>query len=223
VAKEFCLKIRCYNNIFTFTSLGVNEQTLGTRGSGVYALRIKGALYHRIGSLLPIPGETPKFAQIYTHDSSNYTTQVGNRLQVFDNLDALIFTQIQQYLSAINPYVQLFHSAGDLISSKPTIVRTLCLGIQDPREQRKDPRTYNTPTANEIGILIEGIGEENLEPQEIILRYKGLEHQEEPLKRISELHASYLPLRYPLIMMRGEQGWHPDIPLTGNEVAGNAA
>jgi len=223
VAKEFRNKIRCYNNIFAFTSLGVNEQTLGLRGSGVYSFRIKGALYHRIGSLLPIAGQIPKFAQIYTHDSSNYTTQVGNRLQVFDNLDALIVSQIQHYLSEINPYVQLFHTAGDLITSNAAIIRTLRLRIQDPREQGKDPRTYNTPTANEIGVLIEGMGEENLEPREIILHYKGPEHQAEPLKRISELHASYLPLRYPLIMMRGEQGWHPDIPLTGNVVAGNAA
>ena len=102
--------------------------------------------------------------------------------------------QIQQCLSESNPYVQLFHSAGDLINADPAIARTLCLQIQDLREQGKDSRTYNTPTANEIGVLIEGMGEENVEPREIILHYNGLEHQDESLKRISELHASYLPL-----------------------------
>lgn len=222
MAKEFRLKIRCYNNIFAFTSLGADEQTLGAQGTGVYSFRIKGTLCHSIGSLLPNPGQTPKFAQIYIHDFNDYDRQVGNRLQVFNNLDAAIVIQIQESLSESNPYVQLFHSVGDLIASDPGMVRTLRLRIQDPCEHGKDPRTYNTPTANDIGVLIEGMGEENVEPREIILRHKGEEHQDEPLIRISELHASYLPLRYLLIMMHGEQGWHPDIPLAGNEVAGNA-
>ena len=222
VAKEFRLRIRCYNNIFAFTSLGADEQTLGARSSGVYSFRIKGALCHKIGSLLPDPGQMPKFAQIYIHDPNNYDTQLGNRLQVFENLDAAIVAQIQQALSQENPYVQLFHSVGELIVSNPETVRTLRLRIQDPKEQGKDPRTYNTPSANEIGVLIEGMGEENVEPREIILRHKGSGHQDEPLKRISELHASYLPLRYPLIMMKGEPGWHTDIPLAGNEAVGNA-
>ena len=222
MAKEFRLKIRCYNNIFAFTSLGTDEQTLGAQGTGVYSFRIKGVLCHRIGSLLPNPGDIPKFAQIYIHDSNDYNTQVSNRLQIFENLDAAIVTRIQLSLSATNPYVQLFHSVGEIIAANPEMVQTLRLRIQDPKEQNKDPRTYNTPTANEIGVLIEGMGEENVAPREIILRHKGTGNQEEPLRRISELHASYLPLRYPLIMMQGEQGWHSDIPLAGNSTAGNA-
>jgi hypothetical protein len=35
----------------------------------IYTFHIKGALYHRIGSLLPAEGEQPKFAQIYIADS----------------------------------------------------------------------------------------------------------------------------------------------------------
>ncbi|RPA90522.1 hypothetical protein L873DRAFT_433621, partial [Choiromyces venosus 120613-1] len=141
-----------------------------------------------------------------------------NHLQVSGNLDATIIAQIQHAFLQSNLYVQLFHSVGDLIVSNPAIVQTLHLQIQDPREHGKDPCTYNTLAANEIGVLIDGMREENVQSWEIVLHYKGAEHQDEHLKRISELHASYLPLRYPLILLQGEQVWHPNIPLAGNEL-----
>ncbi|RPB00729.1 hypothetical protein L873DRAFT_1765674 [Choiromyces venosus 120613-1] len=66
VAKEFCLKIHCYRNIFTFTSLGVDERILGAQRIGVYSFQIKGALYYQIGSLLPNPRDTKVCPNIYS-------------------------------------------------------------------------------------------------------------------------------------------------------------
>jgi hypothetical protein len=42
------------------------------------------------------------------------------------------------------------------------------------------------------------------------------------LKQISELHNAYLPLCYVLLLPYGEPGWHPNIPLRGNQSARNA-
>ncbi|KAI5851858.1 hypothetical protein BZA05DRAFT_398042 [Tricharina praecox] len=58
----------------------------------------------------------------------------------------------------------------------------------------RDPRTYNRPTADEIGVL----------------------------RHVTELSSLYLPLRYVLLLIYGEQCWRPDIPLKDNEEAGPA-
>ena len=47
-------KIRAYNSILAFTSLGANiDEELANAREGVYTFRIQGALYHQIGGLLP--------------------------------------------------------------------------------------------------------------------------------------------------------------------------
>lgn len=47
-----------------------------------------------------------------------------------------------------------------------------------------------------------------MEPRDIIL-----EERDNNLKRISELHAKYLPLQYPLLFPYGEDGYHTEIKL----------
>src|SRR5215813_3849173 len=69
VGKNFRDNLRTYNNIFSFCSLGVEVDQSVWGPMGIYTFRIKGALCHKIGSLLPIEGEQPKFAQIYVTDS----------------------------------------------------------------------------------------------------------------------------------------------------------
>ena len=41
------------------------------------------------------------------------------------------------------------------------------------------------------------------------------------IKRISELNRAYTALHYVLLFPRGEDGWHPDIPLAGVLDSGN--
>jgi hypothetical protein len=60
-AKDFRQRIRSYNNALAFTSVGANLDT-SVAQPGNYTYRLRGELYHRMGSLLPQPGEAPKFA-----------------------------------------------------------------------------------------------------------------------------------------------------------------
>ncbi len=60
-AKDFRQRIRTYNNALAFTSAGANLDT-SVAQPGDYTYRLRGELYHRMGSLLPQPGEAPKFA-----------------------------------------------------------------------------------------------------------------------------------------------------------------
>jgi hypothetical protein len=77
---NFISNLRCYNNIFAFTSFGGRVESRGNDGRGLPNFIIAGQNYHRIGTLMPSEGERPKFAQLYTYDTEN---EVHNRLSHF--------------------------------------------------------------------------------------------------------------------------------------------
>ncbi|CAG8838456.1 16022_t:CDS:1, partial [Cetraspora pellucida] len=76
-------------------------------------------------------------------------------------------------------------------------------------DKNKDPRRYNILTASEIAIIIVSDRENTFSNRDIVLLTN-----EGPLRRISELHKSYLPLQYPLLFPYGEDGWYPEIPIS---------
>lgn len=57
--------IRAYNSMFAFTSMGGKVDTNINKGRGPYVFRINGQNYHKIGTLVPVEGQMPKFAQLY--------------------------------------------------------------------------------------------------------------------------------------------------------------
>jgi len=66
-AKDFRQRIRSYNNALAFTYVGANLDT-SVAQPGNYTYRLRGELYHKMGSLLPQPSKAPKFAQLYISD-----------------------------------------------------------------------------------------------------------------------------------------------------------
>jgi hypothetical protein len=60
-AKDFRQCIRSYNNVLAFTFVGANLDTSVAQPNN-YIYRLRGELYHRMGSLLPQPSEVPKLA-----------------------------------------------------------------------------------------------------------------------------------------------------------------
>ena len=76
-SENFKTNIRTYNSMFAFTSMGGKvDDSLNRKGRGPYVFRLHGQTYHKIGSLLPEPGATPKFAQLYIYDTEN---EIENR------------------------------------------------------------------------------------------------------------------------------------------------
>ena len=70
---HFQQNIRSYNNAVSFTSLSTKLDQAITNtmnAAAVYTFGIQGALHHSMGSLLPSPGERPRFAQVYMFDSA---------------------------------------------------------------------------------------------------------------------------------------------------------
>ena len=82
----------------------------------------------------------------------------------------------------------------------------------------KDGRNYNLPTANEVAGLIVGDFDSCAEQRDIVI-----DKFSEGLQRINIFHPMYLPLQYPLLMPRAQDGYHLNIPLrkTGHGTAKN--
>lgn len=66
--------------MFAFTSIGGKVVSSVNDGGGPPQFILSGQNYHRIGSLLPPEGKTPKFAQLYIYDTHN---ELQNRMQHF--------------------------------------------------------------------------------------------------------------------------------------------
>jgi hypothetical protein len=98
-----------------------------------------------------------------------------------------------------NPYYTAFMSAKEQLAQHNHVhlcLKTIC-------EPTADQQRYNRPTASEIAVLMPGAGEEQKDTGDIVVQdWSG------PLRRVSELHSSYCPLRYPLIHAYGKQGWN---------------
>jgi len=148
---HFQQNIRSYNNSVAFTSLGAKlDRTITDtmNAAGVYTFRIHGALHHSMGSLLPPPGERPRFAQVYLYDSAE--EQLQFRHETHPNLDPEILQLLSTVLRDVNPLVQFWRTARERIADNQQL--TIRLTMLDP--QQNDPRRYNRPTADEVAVII---------------------------------------------------------------------
>lgn len=103
-----------------------------------------------------------------------------------------------------NPLTKAFRMARDRFDSNE------CKDVKLKLIGRRgtDGRRYNLPTASEVAALIIGDISSSSDERDIIL-----ETQSGSLRRINELHPSYLALQYPLLFPYGEDGYRVDIPL----------
>jgi len=128
-----------------------------------------------------------------------------NRHAVMPSLDPTTLDQLLTMMYNINPYVEMFKMARDMmaIEGAPMDLK-LCLIAS----RTKDARRYNVPTVDEVVALMVGDGSEAVNRHDVVLA-----QQAGPFQRISELHVGYMALHYPLLFPYGEDGWHLNIPL----------
>ncbi|XP_057421492.1 uncharacterized protein LOC130715411 [Lotus japonicus] len=203
---KFREKIRAFNSMFAFTSMGAKiDHTVNIR-PGPYVYKISGQNYHKIGGLIPEEGETPKFCQLYIHDTEN---EIQNRMCSFkkgakaEELDATIVEDLKEMLDRENPIAQLFRMARDRLSAPGTAnVRIKLLGTRST-----ESRQYSKPTSSEIAALIVGDFGNSNGKRDVIIEHKTMGFQ-----RITELHPSFMAMQYPLLFPYGEDGFHLEIP-----------
>jgi hypothetical protein len=199
-AVKFRDQIRMYNSVLAFTSLGAKVDESITGGPGPYSFRIQGELYHKIGSLCPVEGQRPQFAQLYIHDTK---CEHQNRHAIMPSLDPTTLDWLLTMMYNINPYVEVFKMARDMMATEGAPID---LKLRLIASRTKDARQYNVSTADEVAALMIGDGSEAVDRRDVVLA-----QQAGPFQLISELHVGYMALHYPLLFPYGEDGWHPNI------------
>ncbi|KAL6517513.1 hypothetical protein OROMI_033214 [Orobanche minor] len=119
-----------------------------------------------------------------------------------------IVNDLKSMLDAYNSLATSFRMARDRFRENDNLdMRMKLIGT---REYNR--RICNLLTAPEVAALIVGDIDDQMDVRDIVVESRvGF------LKRISELHPSYLPLQYPLLFPYGEDGYMIDIPHRDND------
>ena len=211
-SSKFQENIRAYNSIFAFTSMGANVDDSVNDKPGPYIFRINGQNHHKIGSLMPTPGQTPKFAQLYIYDTEN---EVSNRMKAIskkgtfgNNLDPKITEGLMKMFEEHNKLTEVFRMARDRFQDSNLVpIRLRLIGRRE-----MNARQHNAPTSLEVAALIVGDLIDTNRERDIVV-----ETQSDGLQRITDLHLSFMAMQYPILFPFGEDGFYIGIPYFNNE------
>ncbi|XP_029144445.1 uncharacterized protein [Arachis hypogaea] len=200
---QFQKKIRYYNSMFAFTSLGGKVIDSVNDGTGPPQFIISGQNYHRIGSLLPQAGQVPKFAQLYIYDIEHELTHRERIFGQSSNIDRQLIIDLTQMIDQHNPIAQSFRRVREFHENHSSQMFSLKLFSQ----RERDRRVYNYLSCDEVAALVVGDFDSSDTGRDVIV--KSAIGQ---LQRIYETHALYWPLQYPLLFPYGEDGYQLGIP-----------
>ena len=201
-AKQFLDNIRPYNTTFNMTSFGANVvKEIGTGSKRFYmpTFGVTGQIYRRYGSLLPPPDDHAKFLQLYFVGES--TSEAEQRANLSSRTKMELILILQELLHTNHPYVQDF---------KYVLQHKLPPNFQVVIDETKKPGgihpgRLNVPNCKEIAVIIQG--GDLAGKRDIVLEKRNSE-----LSRITDTHRSYDTLGYPIVFVRGEDGYHIAIP-----------
>jgi len=123
------------------------------------------------------------------------------------SLDPTTLDRLLTMMYNINPYVEVFKMARDMMATEGA---PMDLKLRLIASRTKDARRYNVPTTDEVVALMVGDGSEAVDRCDVVLAQRAGSFQ-----RISKLHVGYMALHYLLLFPYGEDGWHSNIPLNG--------
>lgn len=202
-SKHFLQNIRKYNSAFQMTSFGAHKVV---QDQYMLTFKIQGQIYHRLGSLLPVPDDEHKFLQIYFMGDDD--VQVDQRCSISPGTKHQIISSLQSFLHQHNSLIKLFKTSIENLPADNYAIHIRA----DKTPVGQHAGRYNAPTTNEVAIVI--IGEQS-EARDIILQRRN-----NTIVRVPETHRSYDALQYPIIFWEGEDGYHFNImqinPTTSN-------
>ncbi|CAA7016471.1 unnamed protein product [Microthlaspi erraticum] len=148
-------RIRAYNMIFSFTSIGGKIDHSVNQGRGPSIFQLHGENYHRISSLLPTSEDKAKFLRLYIHDTVN---EAANRLsalskngKIDNKLRPELVEALIEMLDSCNPFVGAFRSYRDRFKGEPPSDDCRLVLIAN---RNRDARTHNMPSSSEVAALI---------------------------------------------------------------------
>lgn len=181
------------------TSFGTTEIVKNNAINGQQfnsTFKIKGQIYHKVGSLLPMPNESPKFLQIYFMGGKD--ARVDARCG-YNNLDSLFARRIVSNLDALlnehNELLKIFKShMHKLQSDNHAIVIN-----PDKTPAGEHIRRFNAPVLDDVTGIMVG---DRTATREIVIRRRN-----NNLQFIADTHRSYDALQYPLMFWKGQDGY----------------
>lgn len=152
---KFWKYIKIFNSIFAFISIGAKIDNEISNKLGPYIFRITNQNHHRIGFLLPIEKERPKFVQLYI-DNTEY--KVHNRIRAFysddgsSKMDEEIVEGLIELFDIKNQIIRAFKMARDHFNESNFLsVHLRLLG-----RCQKHNLQYKAPLVSKIAGLIVG-------------------------------------------------------------------
>ncbi|XP_075451755.1 uncharacterized protein LOC142492724 [Ascaphus truei] len=194
-SKHFLQNIRKYNSCFQMTSFGATSVIKQHGFQSTF--KVQGQVYHRAGSLLPLPNENPKFLQIYFMGDEEQ--EADQRCHYIPNIRRDIVLSLQKMLHQHNHLINTFKTS---LERMPTDEYKVVIRA-DKTPVGEHERRFNAPQVNEVAIVIAG---QQFDKRDIILQRRTTS-----LQRIYETHRSYDALQYPLIFSHGDDGYHFNI------------
>jgi hypothetical protein len=86
------------------------DDFLNHSGGGPYSFRLHGELIHKAGSLLPLAGHPPAWAQLYIYDSTQALDYCMDHM-ANSSLDRGVMQTLQNMLYRSHPAVQFYKHA----------------------------------------------------------------------------------------------------------------
>jgi len=123
------------------------------------------------------------------------------------SLDPTTLDRLLTMMYNINPYVEVFKMARDMMATEGA---PMDLKLRFIASRTKDARQYNVLTADEVAALMVRDGSEAVNKHDVVIA-----QQAGPCQCISEVHVGYMDVHYPLLFPYSEDGWHSNIPLNG--------
>jgi hypothetical protein len=202
-SKHFLPNIRKYNSCFQMTSFGAEIITTYFMPT----FKVKGQIYHKAGSLLPVQYGHHKFLHMYFIGDGN--DELNARCGISTGIRRSIVSQLQELLHKHNNLVRLFKTAIDMM---PTDTHKVVIHA-DKQPAGEHARRFNARTKDEVAIVIVG---DQFQPRDIVLRKRN-----DRLTNIPETHRRYDALQYPIMFWDGANGYHFNIrminPVTDEE------
>ncbi|GBN16940.1 hypothetical protein AVEN_253638-1 [Araneus ventricosus] len=174
----------------------INLRDIGRSGFET-TFKVQGQIYHKAGSLLPLPSENAKFLQTYFIGDEE--REVNQRCDNISGVRRDIVLNLQRMFHENNQLIKTFKTAlEDMPSDECKIVIHA-----DRRPVGQHERRFNNPQINEVAIIIAG---SDYDRRDIVIQKPG-----GLLQCIAETNRSYDALQYPIIFWQFEDGYNFDV------------
>ncbi|XP_074330990.1 uncharacterized protein LOC141668168 isoform X2 [Apium graveolens] len=223
ISNYFRRRIRMYNAMFAFTSMGGKIDYSINCGRAPYVYRLNGQNHHVFGTLIPNEGNDPKFCQLYIYDTEHKIENHMKWIKVDDGdaLDVDIVEGLVKMLDETNQLVRKFRTARDRFKENP--VRDLKIKLKVCRSE--SGRENMIGPSDKVACVMVGDIDTTVGDRDIIVEKKldvnsrdiVMEKSDKVLERISSVHPSLTVLQYPLLFPLCEDGYIDQIPYVDSE------